>query len=116
MTPISIIILIFSLFALSRVILRTQDKSISFKESLLWVIIWITIATFTIVPQATDKLSLLFGVGRGVDTAFFLSIIFLFYIIFRLYIKIDELDKNITTLTINSSKEINSLKNNKNNL
>ncbi len=113
MTPISIIIIIFSIFALSRVILRTQDKSISFKESLLWVIIWITITIFTIIPQATDKLSSLFGVGRGVDTAFFLSIIFLFYIVFRLYVKIDQLDKDITELTINSTKRITEIENNK---
>ncbi len=116
MTPISIIILIFSLFALSRVILRSKDKSISFRESAFWVLIWIIIGAVTAFPQLTEKISKKLGVGRGVDIAFFIAIIILFYIIFRLYIKIDELDRNITTLTINSSKEINKLRNNKNDL
>lgn len=109
MTPISIVIGIFSLFALSRVILRSHEKSISFKESIFWIIIWIIIGTVTAFPRVTELLSKRLGIGRGVDTAFFVAIITLFYIIFRLYIKIDELDKNITNLTINASTEIKNL-------
>ncbi len=110
MTPISIMIFVFSLFALSRVILRSKDKSISFRESIFWVLIWITIAGLTIFPQITDKISTVVGIGRGVDATFFVAIIFLFYIIFRLYVKIDQLDRDITSLTINSSKEIHEIK------
>ena len=111
MTLIGIIIFIFALFALSRVILRAQDKSISFGESLFWVIIWVTIVWLTMFPQVTDKLSKAVGIGRGADTAFFTAIILLLYIVFRLYVKIDKLDRDITNLTIASSKEIHKLKN-----
>jgi len=111
MTIIGIIISLFALFALSRVLLRTRDNSISFRESIFWIIIWVIIVWLTLFPQITDKLSRLVGIGRGIDTAFFIAIILLFYIVFRLYVKIDELDKDITSLTINSSKEFHKLKN-----
>jgi hypothetical protein len=110
MTIISIFVFIFVLFALSRVILRAKDHSISFRENLFWIVVWLTIVFLTLFPQITDKLSAVMGIGRGIDTAFFLAIILLFYIVFRLYVKIDELDKRLTELTINSSKEIHKLK------
>ncbi len=106
MSVIGIIIFIFTLFALSRVILRSKDKSISFGESLFWIVIWITIAFITAFPQVTDRVSQILGVGRGVDVAFFVAIIILFYVVFRLYVKIDSLDKNLTELTINISKRL----------
>ena len=106
MSLIGVIIFIFTLFALSRVILRSKDKSISFGESLFWIAIWITIAFITAFPQITDRISQAVGVGRGVDIAFFVAIIILFYIVFRLYVKLDTLDKNLTELTINISKRL----------
>jgi len=105
MSIIGIIIFIFALFALSRVVLRSKDKSISFGESLFWVIIWVTVTGITMFPQITDEVSKVIGVGRGVDTAFFVAIIILLYIVFRLYVKIDKLDRDITELTINTTKE-----------
>jgi hypothetical protein len=112
MTTIGIIISVFAVFALSRVILRSKDNSISTMESLFWVIIWIAVVILTTFPQITDKLSEIAGIGRGVDTAFFIAIILLLYIVFRLYIKIDNLDKDITNLNTKLSKKLHSKKNN----
>ncbi len=109
MTIISIIIFIFCLFALSRVILRSRDNSISFRESLFWVILWTIIIIITAFPQSTDKISKILGVGRGVDASFFIAIITLFYVVFKLYIKIDSLDKNITKLNTEVTKKIHKL-------
>ncbi len=75
LTPISIIILLFALFAISRVVLRTKEKSMTFLESTFWFIIWITIVVLTVFPQITDKISRLIGIGRGIDTAFFVAIV-----------------------------------------
>jgi len=110
MSPISIIVFIFAIFALSRVVLRSKDKSISFGESLFWIFVWLIIIVITAFPQVTDKASKVLGVGRGVDTAFFIAIIVLFYIVFRLYVKIDKIDRDVTDLTINTTKELHDLK------
>jgi hypothetical protein len=111
MTIIGIIVLTFALFALSRVVLRAKDHSISFGESLFWIVIWVTIVWLTLFPQITDRLSEIVGIGRGIDTAFFIAIILLLYIVFRLYVKIDKLDRDITKLTTASSKEIHKINN-----
>lgn len=106
MTIIGIIIFIFALFALSRVILRSKDNSISFRESLFWIIIWTVVVILTTFPQITDKFSEIVGIGRGVDTAFFIAIVLLLYIVFRLYVKIESLDRDITHLNSEISKKL----------
>ena len=93
----------FIAFAFSRAILRFKDKSISFREFLFWSLLWTGAAILTFSPQLSDVAAASFGIGRGADIAFFLSIIILFYVIFRLYVKIDKLDRDITTVTIESS-------------
>jgi hypothetical protein len=47
----------------------------------------------------------LFGVGRGIDVLVYLSIIFLFYYIFRQSEKINKLEKQITKLVREIAKE-----------
>ncbi len=110
MTVVGIIVFIFALFALSRVFLRMKDNNISFREGLFWIIVWTTVSVLTIFPQITDKFSKILGIGSGINTAFFIAIILLLYTVFRLYIKIEKLDNDITQLSINTTKELHKIK------
>lgn len=103
-------VIIFGLFAASRVILRFKGKEISWKETLFWLSIWFTILAIVIFPGLSISFAKLIGIGRGVDSAFFIAILLLFYLIFRLYVKIDNIDKNLTSLSIKISKELHNKK------
>ncbi len=104
MNILKVITLIFVAFALSRAILRFKDKSIKITELALWMIVWGGTLLFVFHPSISDEIAVKIGIARGADTAFFIAIILLFYLIFRLYVKIDRIDKDITTLSINISK------------
>lgn len=106
MTLLNYFILLFSLFAASRAILRFKGNESSGKELLFWLSIWFTILTIVIFPSLSTNFAKLIGIGRGVDSAFFISILLLFYLIFRLYVKIESLDKHLTDLSIKISKEL----------
>lgn len=110
MTLVQLLVIIFITFAGSRVILRFRDKAIGYGEFLFWSSIWTLILLIVFQPGLADKTALFFGVQRGTDIMFFISIILIFYLLFRLYIKLDGLDRNITQLTESSSKEIHILK------
>lgn len=88
--------IIFSLFAWSRAILRFKEGEIKWNELLFWSVTWITLIAITILPGITQFFSDLFGIGRGVDFVVIVSIIVLFYLMFRLYVKIDSLENEIT--------------------
>lgn len=96
LTPIQIVLLIFTLFAISRVYLRTKEKLLTPKTSIFWFLIWLAAATGIILPTTTSNLAQIFGVGRGVDVIVYLSLILLFYLVFRIYVMIEDLRHEIT--------------------
>ncbi|MFH1376304.1 MAG: DUF2304 family protein [Candidatus Woesearchaeota archaeon] len=102
---ISIIIILFALFALSRAYLRFKERKISNWSFALWFIIWIAVITVVLIPETTSQISKFFGIERGVDLLVYASIIIIFYLIFRLYIKIDQTEQNLTKVVRKVSKE-----------
>jgi len=102
---IQILALVFSLFALSRVILRAKDKKITSGELIFWLSIWITLIIVVILPSIISKLALILGISRGTDVIIYGSVGVLFYLIFRLYVKLEETEREITTLVRENALE-----------
>lgn len=90
--------IIFALFALSRVILRFKDKNISLTELIFWCVIWGSVVIVALFPEIFVTLSRVLGIGRGVDTLLYFGMILLFYLLFRLYVKVETQQKDITKL------------------
>ena len=82
-----------------------KDRAQLFKL-LFWGIFWGIALIFIWLPTNTiDKVGQLFGVGRGIDVLVYLSIIFLFYYIFKQNEKINKLEKEITKLVRRLAKD-----------
>lgn len=96
--PIEILLTLFVLFAWSRVILRWRDHQINQKELAFWSILWLVILVMVYVPGKTTYLAHLLGMGRGFDAMVFIAIIALFYTLYRLYIKANETEQEITEI------------------
>ena len=96
MELIQIIAILFALFALSRAALRLRDKSINPFQFMFWGLLWVGVIVVALVPDITSFFSNLFGIGRGIDLAIYVSIILLFYLIFRMYVKLDKIEENVT--------------------
>ena len=109
MEIIQVVIIIFALFALSRAFLRFKDNKLTKKEFLFWIVIWLSVMIVSFIPNIIGPLSNLFGIGRGIDLIVYVSIIILFYLIFRLYVKIESVEKEITSvvrkLALNKKKK-----------
>jgi small membrane protein len=97
-TIIQVVIILFALFAWSRAMLRLRDSNISIGEFSFWSLIWSVVIIVAIFPDLISNLSTIVGIGRGVDLALYASIILLFYLTFRLYVKIDAQSKETTKL------------------
>ena len=98
MELLQILAILFALFALSRAILRVKDGNLSIHEFLFWNVIWIAVLIFAFVPGISTLLANLFGIGRGVDFLLYISVVVLFYLIFRLYVKTEKTEQEITRL------------------
>lgn len=91
-------ILIFSIFALSRVFINIKDKNLSKLEAMFWILFWVAIITGTLLPNLIESISKLLGVQRAADLGIYAIIILLAYLIFRLYAKLENTEKKITKI------------------
>ena len=53
---------------------------------------------FAFAPKMSDPLAGFFGFGRGLDLLLVVGFAGMVYALFRLYVKIDELNRNMTDL------------------
>lgn len=95
---IQVFLVLFIVFAVSKVALRYKDKIISLQEFILWTIFWFMVGFIVIFPQTTAYVANLVGVGRGVDLVIYLSVLILFYLVFRILVRLDKIEKNITQI------------------
>jgi len=97
-TAIQILLIIFILFAVSRVVLRAKEKVISSQVAFFWILIWLGALTIVMLPNTTSRLASYFGVGRGVDVIVYISLALLFYLVFRLFVMVEDVRQEITQL------------------
>lgn len=111
---IKIFISIFIFFAASRVYLRYREGAVGFLAMMFWWLLWGAVGFFTWWPNFSDIIANISGVGRGLDALIYISIIMLFYFIFRVYIKLEFIERELTSfvrkiaikdLSLNKDKE-----------
>jgi hypothetical protein len=98
MPLIQIIIVAFALYALSRAALRLRSGELHLGQVVLWSLFWIGVIVVAVMPQTTSWLASFVGVGRGADLVIYCSIIALFYAMFRLFVRIERMERHITGL------------------
>ncbi len=96
---LQLIIVLFVFFTLSRTLLRFKDKKINFGELLFWTLLWTFVVIFSLVPDLLSSITVLIGISRPLDFATYSSVLLLFYLIFRLYIKQETTNQDVTKLT-----------------
>ncbi|MCK5460309.1 DUF2304 family protein [Candidatus Parcubacteria bacterium] len=96
---IQFIIILFSLFAISRLRSKLKAKEIDVKEFYLWLPFWAVTIIATVWFRKTDIIAKFFGVEKGADLAVYISIIVLFYLLFKLIVKIKKIERDITKIT-----------------
>ncbi len=105
MELLQILIIVFVIFAFSRLMLRFREKSISKQELIFWSIVWIMVLVVSLIPSITSWISIPLGIERGIDVIVYLSIVLLFYLIFRLYVKSEQTNQELTKLVQSLAKD-----------
>ncbi|MCL4390432.1 MAG: DUF2304 family protein [Patescibacteria group bacterium] len=93
-----IITIFFLLFALSRVFLRAKGGQIKTGESFFWGVVFTAAGLAIVFPRELTSLANSLGVGRGADLVVYISIIALFYLVFRIYVMMENIRHEITEL------------------
>jgi hypothetical protein len=95
---IQIILLIFIFFVFLRIISKAKRKEITLRETFFWVVFWLLVTGAVVFPRTTDIFAQKLGVGRGADLLVYLAVIFLFYLVFRVFVQLEKIEKDITKI------------------
>lgn len=66
--------------------------------SLAWVMFWVAGLALIFNQQLTVSVARKLGISRGVDLVIYISLIFIFYMIYRLLAGIESLERKITQI------------------
>ena len=93
---IQILIAIFIVFALGMLIKRFRNVEIKLSEFVFWGLFWVLAGVAVWVPNFLTEIALRLGIGRGADLVLYVSVVVVFYLIFRIYVKLEKMERNIT--------------------
>lgn len=66
---------------------------------MLWTVCWVAVGVVALIPELTSRLADLLGIGRGADVVIYAAIVALLALLFRMSIRLEQLDRSITTIT-----------------
>lgn len=95
---IKILLLTFITFAVFRLWRRHQENAISLRWLILWMIFWIVAASIVALPEVTQRLAQIVGVGRGSDLAIYVALLSAYYILFRIMVRIEKMERDISKI------------------
>jgi hypothetical protein len=95
---IQIVATVISLFVLGRALQKLKTKTIKFSIFFAWFLFWALVIAFVWQPGLTDRIAGFLRVGRGADVISYLSLILIFYLIFKIFMKLERIDQDITVL------------------
>jgi len=93
---IQILIIVFALFAIWRALSKFRAKELAVSWFVFWLFFWVAVGVVVLLPQTTEIVASWVGVGRGVDVAIYFSIVLLFYMVFRIFLKLHSIEASIT--------------------
>ncbi len=94
-----VIAIIIIIFLLIRLLIQRRANSVSRNEFILWLFFWLLALAVILSIKWIDKAVAGLGFsGSGIEVLLYLGIVILFYAIFRLRLRIEKIEKNITTI------------------
>ncbi len=87
---------LFALFAIISVYSKKRSGLLSIGGAMFWIVFWLLADVFVWWPNSTVRLANFFGIGRGSDLVLYVSLAVVFFILFRLSVKIEGLNRDIT--------------------
>jgi len=102
MTLIQIILTSGIIIIAAYMYLRLRSNVLDVILILLFVVVGVVFVMFN---EITDKMAHFLGISRGADMIFYLGILFLFFLILKLYSRLRRIEQNLTELVRKKSIE-----------
>ncbi|MBU0708723.1 DUF2304 domain-containing protein [Patescibacteria group bacterium] len=87
---LKILISVFTVIVLSQVYSNFRQRKLNFFWFIFWCSVWISVEAVALYPKLTVSFAKLLNIEFGINAVVSFSVITLFYLVFYLYLKIEE--------------------------
>ena len=88
--------ILLAAIAISKSYVDFRARVESLQMFIFWIFTWAMIVLVALFPSIVDIL-LSFGFGRsGLGTFFGMALVFLFFVVYRLYVKVERMNQKVT--------------------
>lgn len=98
MPAIQIVLFLLIAFIVLRIIARFRAKEMSGALLISWIVFWTAAAIVVWRPELSTEIAQKMGVGRGADFIIYLALMALFYLFFRLSMRLEKQDRAISKI------------------
>lgn len=98
MIYLQIIITFFIALILLKLFKQRQQHKITVASFFIWLLLWLFVLVVFWQPNTTTYLAIMLGIGRGVDLVVYVSIIVIFYLLFKIFIRLNKIDSDLTKI------------------
>jgi hypothetical protein len=89
--------LVLAAIAISKSYVDFRSRLESLQVFLFWLFTWLVIVVVALFPSIVDYIIAAFGAGRaGLGTFFGMGLVFLYFIAYRMYVKIGRVEQKLT--------------------
>ena len=100
-----ILFILFAFSAIIAVIRKKREGALGLSSVLWWIVFWIAAAYAVLWPGTTQMLAGYFGIGRGTEFVLYVSIALIFYLLFRMNVKIESINRDVTKVVRKNALE-----------
>jgi len=98
MTPFQIFAGLVMVIGILRAFMMYKERKLTNGWFVFWLIIWGGVGVLAFIPSISYRISAPLGVQSGISLVVYLSIILLFYLVFRIFLRLEKLQTDITRL------------------
>ncbi len=104
MNLIQFVLLILVALSIGRLWQKYLGRDISVVEFIGWLLFWLLTAVVVAFPDLASYVASMVGVGRGSDLVLYIGLVLAFYLIFRIYVRLEKYDRNLTVVVRNLAR------------
>lgn len=87
---------LFALFAVASVYAKKHSGLLGVGSAIFWIFFWLIAIIFVWWPNALTVVANSLGIGRGTDLVLYVALAVVFYLLFRLSVRLEFINRDLT--------------------